>query len=226
MTEEVTGLDLVELMLRITGGETLADLGLADVGSVDGPRVRAGLHRAGLPPPARGCAIQARVNTETRQPDGTMLPASGTLTRFQPPAGHGVRVDTHGYPGYAVSPRYDPLLAKVIATGADRRAAASRLRRALDEFGLAGVPGNLDLLSALAGHLEDEDLDTTWVDRHPGLLPTAATGSAQPPGAGERRLVPVHPVPVTCPRRPRRPPDRRTGTRPPSAPRCTGRSWP
>jgi len=173
VTEEVTGLDLVELMLRITGGETLAGLGLADVGRADPGR--ADLHRAGLPPPARGCAIQARVNTETRQPDGTMLPASGTLTRFQPPAGHGVRVDTHGYPGYAVSPRYDPLLAKVIATGADRRSAASRLRRALNEFGLAGVPGNLDLLSALAGHLEDEDLDTTWVDRHPGLLPTATT---------------------------------------------------
>ena len=199
VTEEVTGLDLVELMLRITGGETLADLGLADLGLADAGQVdpggvdpggvdpgRADLHRAGLSPPARGCAIQARVNTETRQPDGTMLPASGTLTRFEPPAGHGVRVDTHGYPGYAVSPRYDPLLAKVIATGADRRSAASRLRRALDEFGLAGVPGNLDLLSALAGHLEDEDLDTTWVDRHPGLLPTAATArpeSAPPPAA-------------------------------------------
>jgi acetyl/propionyl-CoA carboxylase alpha subunit/acetyl-CoA carboxylase carboxyltransferase component len=198
VTEEVTGLDLVELMLRITGGETLADLGLADVG-------RADLHRAGLPRPARGCAIEARVNTEIRQPDGTMLPASGTLTRFQPPAGHGVRVDTHGYPGYAVSPRYDPLLAKVIATGADRRSAAARLRRALNEFGLAGVPGNLDLLSALAGHLEDEDLDTTWVDRHPGLLPTATTA---PPESAPTPAAAPAPSPSTSRSRstPSRPP--------------------
>jgi acetyl/propionyl-CoA carboxylase alpha subunit/acetyl-CoA carboxylase carboxyltransferase component len=157
VTEEVTGLDLVELMLRVTGGETLADLGLSSPGP-------------GGAPEARGCAIQARVNTETVRPDGTVLPASGTLTRFQPPAGRGIRVDTHGYPGYAVSPRYDSLLAKVIVTGAGPRAAANRLRSALEEFGLAGVAENLGLLRALAGHLEDPDLDTTWVDRHLGLL--------------------------------------------------------
>ena len=108
VTEEVTGLDLVELMLRITGGETLADLGLAGPVHGTGP---------GGPAEARGCAIQARINTETVRPDGTVLPASGTLTRFQPPAGRGIRVDTHGYPGYAISPRYDSLLAKVIVTG-------------------------------------------------------------------------------------------------------------
>ena len=176
VTEEVTGLDLVELMLRITGGETLADLGLADPDRADPDRPDPG--RAGGPSPARGWAIQARVNTEIPQPDGTIFPASGTLTRFQPPGGRGVRVDTHGYPGYTVSPRYDPLLAKVIATGADRRSAATRLRRALGEFAIEGVAANLDLLSALAGHLEDEDLDTTWVDRHPGLLPAAAPSLA------------------------------------------------
>ena len=164
VTEEITGLDLVELMLRITAGETLAGLGLAS------------------PPAPRGCAIQARVNTETLQPDGTVLPASGTLTRFQPPTGRGVRVDTHGYPGYAVSPRYDSLLAKVIVTGADRHFAANRLRAALDGFGIDGVADNLDLLRALTGHLGDEDLDTTWVDRHPGLLPSgaASTSPARP----------------------------------------------
>ena len=130
VTEEVTGLDLVELMLRITAGATLADLGLSGNG----------------PPAARGCAIQARVNAETPQPDGTVLPASGTLTLFQPPAGRGVRVDTYGYPGYTVSPRYDSLLAKVITTGHDRGAAASRLRGALavmsyDYTVLAGTQG-------------------------------------------------------------------------------------
>ncbi len=201
VTEEVTGLDLVELMLRITGGETLAELGLADPGLPDWglpdwglpDRGVPDLDRPGVPPPARVCAIQARVNTETLQPDGTVLPASGTLTRFQPPAGRGVRVDTHGYPGYAVSPRYDPLLAKVITTGTDRRSAAARLRRALDEFGLAGVACNLDLLSALAGHLEDEDLDTTWVNRHPGLLPAAAGAAAAAADGDETAIrAPLH----------------------------------
>ncbi len=174
VTEEVTGLDLVELMLRVTGGETLADLGLAGPGP-------------GGPPAARGCAIQARVNTETVRPDGTVLPASGTLTRFQPPAGRGIRVDTHGYPGYAISPRYDSLLAKVIVTGTGPRAAANRLRSALEEFGLAGVAENLGLLRALAGHLDDPDLDTTWVDRHLGLLvsgPDAAPQAAAVAGEG------------------------------------------
>jgi acetyl/propionyl-CoA carboxylase alpha subunit/acetyl-CoA carboxylase carboxyltransferase component len=178
VTEEVTGLDLVELMLRVTGGETLADLGLAGQGpGGTGP---------GGPPEARGCAIQARVNTETVRPDGSVLPASGTLTRFQPPAGRGIRVDTHGYPGYAISPRYDSLLAKVIVTGAGPRAAASGLRSALEEFGLAGVAENLDLLRALAGHLDDPDLDTTWVDRHLGLLVSdpGPARQAGPPAAG------------------------------------------
>ena len=190
VTEEVTGLDLVELMLRITGGETLAGLGL-DPACLD----------PGGPPPPRGCAIQARVNTETMRPDGTVLPASGTLTRFQPPSGRGIRVDTHGYPGYEVSPRYDSLLAKVIVTGAGPRAAANRLINALEEFGVGGVAENLDLLRALAGHLDDAGLDTTWVNRHIGLLspdgavaPASGSPGAAPPAAGDEAAVraPLH----------------------------------
>src|SRR6185312_11411533 len=91
VTEQVTGLDLVELGLRIADGASLADLALAATPS--------------------GVAVQARVNAETLRPDGTLLPGDGTLSRFQPPAGRGVRVDTAGYPGYTVSPRYDSLLA-------------------------------------------------------------------------------------------------------------------
>ncbi len=188
VTEEVTGLDLVELMLRVTAGATLADLGLSGNGR----------------PGARGCAIQARVNAETLRPDGTVLPASGTLTLFQPPAGRGVRVDTHGYPGYTVSPRYDSLLAKVIATGHDRAAAASRLRGALGEFGLDGVAANLGLLRALAGRLDEPDLDTTWLDRHPDLLSAPAPDPAPgqdpapaPAAAGVAVRAPLHGTVVT-----------------------------
>ena len=131
VTEQVTGLDLVELGLRVADGATLAALDLD----------------AGTAP--RGVAVQARVNAETLRPDGTVLPGGGTLSRFQPPAGRGVRVDTAGYPGYTVSPHYDSLLAKVITTGGTLEEAARRAVRALAEFDIAGVPANTGLLQAL-----------------------------------------------------------------------------
>ena len=133
VTEQVTGLDLVELALRVADGATLASLTLA------------GLTLDTLPPagPPRGVAIQARVNAETLRADGTLQPGAGTLTRFQPPAGRGVRVDTAGYRGYTVNPRYDSLLAKVITDGATLEEAARRAVRALAEFDLAGVPVNV-----------------------------------------------------------------------------------
>ncbi|HET9966640.1 MAG TPA: biotin carboxylase N-terminal domain-containing protein, partial [Streptosporangiaceae bacterium] len=87
VTEQVTGLDLVELGLRVADGATLDTLALDAVNA--GPR---------------RVAVQARVNAEAPQPDGTFLPGDGTLTRFQPPAGRGVRVDTAAYQGYPVSP--------------------------------------------------------------------------------------------------------------------------
>ena len=82
-------------------------------------------YRPGSPPTAtkssasrprtRGIAIQARVNMETFAPDFSVVPAAGTLSVFSPPSGPGVRVDTYGRAGLAVSPQYDSLLAKVIA---------------------------------------------------------------------------------------------------------------
>src|SRR5689334_17265511 len=99
VTEQVTGLDLVEVGLRVADGATLGPLALDALTLGTGPR---------------GVAVQARVNAETLRPDGTLLPGDGTLSRFQPPTGRGVRVDTAAYPGYTVSPRYDSLLAKVI----------------------------------------------------------------------------------------------------------------
>ena len=112
VTEQVTGLDLVELALRVADGARLTTGPLADA-----------LARAAAP---HGVAIQARVNAETMKPDGTLQPEAGTLTRFQPPAGRGVRVDTAAYQGYTVSPRYDSLLAKVITGGATLEEARRR----------------------------------------------------------------------------------------------------
>jgi acetyl/propionyl-CoA carboxylase alpha subunit/acetyl-CoA carboxylase carboxyltransferase component len=163
VTEQVTGLDLVEVGLRVADGAVLADLGLADLALDVAPR---------------GVAVQARVNAETLRPDGTLLPGDGTLSRFQPPAGRGVRVDTAAYPGYTVSPRYDSLLAKVITTGGTLEEAARRAVRALAEFDIAGVPVNADLLRAVLQAPGLGAHDVGWIDAHVAEL---TAGDAVPP---------------------------------------------
>ena len=170
VTEQVTGLDLVELGLRIADGATIAALDLDALTPGTGPR---------------GVAVQARVNAETLRPDGTLLPGDGTLSRFQPPAGRGVRVDTAGYPGYTVSPRYDSLLAKVITTGGTLEEAARRAVRALAEFDIAGVPANTALLQAVLQAPGLGAHDVGWIDAHAAEL--AAGDAAEPPDgdAGE-----------------------------------------
>ena len=118
----------------------------------------------------RGVAVQVRVNAETMRPDGTVLPGGGTLSRFQPPAGRGVRVDTAGYPGYTVSPHYDSLLAKVITTGGTLAEAARRAVRALAEFDIAGTPTNASLLQAVLQAPGLGTHDVGWVDAHAAEL--------------------------------------------------------
>jgi acetyl/propionyl-CoA carboxylase alpha subunit/acetyl-CoA carboxylase carboxyltransferase component len=186
VTEQVTGLDLVELALRVAAGATLSSLDL-DFG-------------------VRGVAVQARVNTETLRPDGTLLPGGGTLSRFQPPSGRDVRVDTHGYCGYQVSPRYDPLLAKVVTVGGSLTEAARRAVRALADFDIAGVPVNIALLQAILRAPGLGTHDTGWVDAHAAELAGAPGTSLVPEvaGAGPVRdevAVPpgMSPVPAPLP---------------------------
>ena len=125
VTEAVTGVDLVVAQLRLAQGMTLAQLELQ------------------LPPPLpRGIAVQVRVNLETIGADGEVVPAGGTLARFEPPTGPGVRVDTFGYGGYRTNASFDSLLAKVIvhAPDGDFAHAAAFAARTLREFRIAGVP--------------------------------------------------------------------------------------
>ena len=161
VTEEVTGLDLVEIGLGLAAGRTVDELG------IDG----------GVP--SRGTALQVRVNAETVRADGTVAPGAGTLTRFQPPAGRGIRVDTHGYAGYPMNPRYDSLLAKVIVHGT-AGSVAGRAVRALAEFDLAGVATNRGLLRALLAEpaLTTGGIDTGFVDTRTADLVAAATERA------------------------------------------------
>src|SRR6266567_169920 len=170
VTEQVTGLDLVELGLRIADGATIAALAL------DAPTPGTG---------PRGVAVQARVNAETLRPDGTLLPGDGTLSRFQPPAGRGVRVDTAGYPGYTVSSRYDSLLAKVITTGGTLEEAARRAVRALAEFDIAGVPANTALLQAVLQAPGLGAHNVGWIDAHAAELAAGDAGEPPDGNAGE-----------------------------------------
>ena len=121
ITEMVTGLDLVALQLRIAGGEPL-------------PFAQADVVRS-------GAAIECRITAE--DPRAGFLPASGVIALVREPAGPGVRVDSALYAGMTVPTEYDPLLAKVIAYGRDRIEAIARMRRALEEMRVSGVPTSL-----------------------------------------------------------------------------------
>ena len=116
VTEEVAGLDLVKLQVRIAAGERLS-FGQEEV-------------------VLRGHAIECRVNAEDPE---EFLPSPGKITTLRLPGGPGVRVDTHAYAGYTIPPYYDSLLAKLIVRGQDRAEALSRMRRALQEFIIQGV---------------------------------------------------------------------------------------
>ncbi|MDP3817067.1 carboxyl transferase domain-containing protein [Pseudomonas sp.] len=131
VTEQVTGVDLLQTQLRLAAGISLSELGLL------------------TPPALNGCAVQLRINLESMGADGSTRPAVGTLTAYEPPSGPGLRVDGYGYAGYPVSPSYDSLLAKLIAHGPDYPSALRRAYRALCEFRLEGVASNLHLLQNL-----------------------------------------------------------------------------
>ncbi|WP_179401042.1 carboxyl transferase domain-containing protein [Burkholderia guangdongensis] len=174
ITEEVTGVDLVHTQLALAAGCKLADLGLD-------PRT---------PPAPRGFAIQWRINAETLDAQGNAQPGSGTLTRFDLPAGPGIRVDTHGVAGGSPSPHYDTLLAKLIVhtRSASFDDALRRSRRALAEFRIGGVATNLPLLRALAADpaIETQNVHTRWLEAALPALVDAARAHADRPDALDR----------------------------------------
>ncbi len=151
VTEAVTGLDLVEWQLRVASGERLP-LEQADI-------------------PRRGHAIEARLYSE--DPRRGFLPSIGRIDRFVHPAEDGEwRVDTGVADGDAITVHYDPMIAKVIASGRDRAHALANLRRRLARTAIFGVANNLPLLRAIAAHPEFAagDVDTGFVDRELAAL--------------------------------------------------------
>jgi acetyl/propionyl-CoA carboxylase alpha subunit/acetyl-CoA carboxylase carboxyltransferase component len=152
VTEEITGLDLVELQIRIARGESLAGLAACD----------------------RGVAIEARVCAE--DVDDGFAPAPGRIARFDPALGPGIRVDTGIATGSLVPAAFDSLVAKVIATGETREHARSRLASALRDLDLV-IEGGASNAGYLVDLLESDEfraggVDVGWVDRR-GVVPRA-----------------------------------------------------
>jgi acetyl/propionyl-CoA carboxylase alpha subunit len=161
VTEAVTGLDLVELQLRVADGESLADLRPVTVGH----------------------AVEARLYAEDPR---TFLPRPGLVRRLRLPKG--ARVDAGVEEGDEVGGSYDPMIAKLIVHGVDRTDALDRLAGALDETVVEGVTTNLPFLRWLVAHpaFRDADLSTDFLARFPPLSPLPLPPPAGPWGEGWR----------------------------------------
>jgi acetyl/propionyl-CoA carboxylase alpha subunit len=155
ITDQVFGVDLVKAQIQIANGSNLDQLGLR------APHVRT----------PKGIAIQCRVNLETVDETGEVVPSSGTIGIYEPPSGLGIRVDGFGYAGYRNSPRFDSLLAKVIVFTVAKESFETilqRARRALNDFAVTGVETNLSFLANLLDRpeLAAGQVHTRFIDEH------------------------------------------------------------
>jgi acetyl-CoA carboxylase biotin carboxylase subunit len=157
VTEEVTGIDLVEWQLRIAAGERLNP---SEWESFSGA----------------GHAIQCRINAE--DVDAGFKPTPGPIDRLVWPEGEGIRVDSHLAQGDAVSPHYDSMIAKIIATGPDRATALARMEVALGDLVVEGVPTTAPFHLRLLAHPDFRAgrIHTRFVDEHAEAL--LGTGAA------------------------------------------------
>jgi acetyl-CoA carboxylase biotin carboxylase subunit len=143
VTEEVTGLDLVRTQLRVASGRPLPHEGVL---------------------PSEGHAFEFRLNAEDPRRD--FAPSPGRLTRFRPPLGPGVRMDTHAYEGYVVPPTYDSLIGKLIVRDTDRPAALRRAAQALTELEVEGVATTAPLFADMLSDppFRDGLYTTSYID--------------------------------------------------------------
>ncbi|XP_052872658.1 pyruvate carboxylase, mitochondrial isoform X3 [Anopheles cruzii] len=159
VTEEITGIDLVQSQIRVAEGMTLPELGYTQ------ENIR-----------PQGYAIQCRVTTE--DPANDFQPNTGRLEVFRSGEGMGIRLDSaSAYAGAIISPYYDSLLVKVISHASDLQSSASKMNRALREFRIRGVKTNIPFLLNV---LENQKflngvLDTYFIDEHPQLFRFAKT---------------------------------------------------
>ncbi|MEH7145282.1 MULTISPECIES: acetyl-CoA carboxylase biotin carboxylase subunit [Priestia] len=130
VTEMVTGVDLIKEQIKVANGETL-------------PFKQEEVT-------FNGWAIECRINAEN--PEKNFMPSPGTIQMYLPPGGYGVRVDSAAYPGYAIPPYYDSMVAKLIVHAPTREEAIERMKRALDEFVIDGVATTIPFHQKLLNH--------------------------------------------------------------------------
>ena len=174
VSEEVTGLDLVQEMFRIAAGE---ELGYDD-------------------PEITGHSIEFRINAE--DPGSNFMPAPGTLTTYRVPSGPGVRLDGGYDEGETVPGAFDSLVAKLIVTGRDREHALARSRRALAEFVVEGMPTAVPFHAAVVddpafvGDRETFAIFTSWIETEfDNQIAPYSGGSAEAEESGDRQRVTV-----------------------------------
>jgi pyruvate carboxylase len=156
VTEEVTGIDIVQTQILIGSGKTLKELGLT---------------QESIPEPTNVFAMQCRVTTE--DPSQDFRPDTGTINVFRMPAGMGIRLDDGpGFPGAKITPHYDSLLVKITAKARNRKDAAAKLVRALKEFRVRGVKTNKSFLLNVLLHDQflNGYVDTGFIAANPHLL--------------------------------------------------------
>ena len=154
VSEEITDVDLVQSQMRIAAGESLPELGLT--------QDKIQMH---------GFAVQCRITTE--DPAANFRPDTGKITTYRSPGGAGIRLDGGTVStGAEVSPHFDSMLVKLIATGRDFKSAVTRAKRALAEFRIRGVSTNIAFLQAVLADpiFETGDLSTSFIDEHPELF--------------------------------------------------------
>ena len=127
VTEEVTGIDLIKEQIQIASGNRL---------SISQKEVSINKH-----------AIECRICAEN--PARNFAPSPGTIDLYYAPGGHGVRVDSHAYGGYTVSPYYDSMISKLVTFGSTRKIALDRMYRALREYIVRGIDTNIEFLKAV-----------------------------------------------------------------------------
>ena len=159
ITEAVLGLDLVEWQVRIAAGERLT------------------LRQEDIAP--RGHAIECRIYAE--DPYRDFVPSTGTLLRWRPPSGPGLRLDSGVVQGQEVSIYYDPMLAKLVAWAPTREASLARMEVALSQFVALGVVTNIPLLRAVMQHSQFQrgEYDTGFLEWNPAITRPAAYGEAR-----------------------------------------------
>ena len=157
VTELITGVDIVQEQLRIASGMPIS-LRQSDV------RIS-------------GHAIECRINAE--QPRDGFMPRPGRITRWSPPQGAGVRLDTHCYTGYLVPPYYDSMIAKLLVHAPDRASAVEAMRVALDAFEVEGIETNIEFHRFVMRHADYAagKVNTRWLEST--LLPAYQKHSSQ-----------------------------------------------